>query len=353
MAGMLYDMKAAAQLEQAYATTDMIVQREEVRRSLRASAGESILDLGSGPGFLACELAQEVGATGRIVAVDISSEMNAIASTRIAAAGLGDRVEIVEGDATALAFADATFDAAVSTQVIEYLAEPDAALHQLGRVLRPSGRLVIIDTDWDSLVWAATDRRRAARIAAAWNEHLPDPYLPRSLAPRLRAAGFEVRDIRIVPILNTAYDATTFSYNIAPLIAAFVPGRAGVSEDEATAWLNDLAELQHQGRYFFSVNRYLFAASRPKSTGTTLATAPDGTPTHSQFGNEHERAAAPQRVRLCASDECRAVWEGGAQHRARAGAPTRSTSHGPSLQPSQAGGKVAATTTAWPSPASW
>ena len=220
---MLYDNKAAAQLEQAYATTDMIVQREELRRSLRASAGESILDLGSGPGFLACELAQEVGATGRIVGVDISSDMNSIASKRIAAAGLGDRIEILEGDATALAFADATFDAAVSMQVIEYLAEPDAALHQLFRVLRPGGRLVIIDTDWDSLVWAATDRRRAARIAAAWNEHLPDPYLPRSLAPRLRAAGFELGDIRIVPILNTAYDATSFSYNIAPLIAHSCP----------------------------------------------------------------------------------------------------------------------------------
>ncbi len=267
MAGMLYDNKAAAQLEQAYATTDMVVQREELRRSLRASAGQSVLDLGSGPGFLACELAQEVGATGRIIAVDISSDMNSIASKRIAAAGVGDRVDIVEGDATALAFADATFDAAVSMQVIEYLADADAALQQLARVLRPGGRLVIVDTDWDSLVWEAADRGRAARIAAAWNEHLPDPYLPRSLAPRLRDAGFSVNEVRIVPILNTAYDATTFSYNIAPLIAAFVPGRGGVSEDEATEWINDLAELQQQGRYFFSINRYLFAASRPESVG--------------------------------------------------------------------------------------
>jgi len=183
------------------------------------------------------------------------------------------QIEIWEGDATALAFADATFDAAVSMQVIEYRAEPDAALHQLARVLRPGGRLVIIDTDWDSLVWAATDRRLAARIAAAWNEHLPDPYLPRSLAPRLRAAGFEVKEVRIVPILNTAYDATTFSYNIATLIAAFVPGHGDTSEDEVTEWLNDLAELQRRGRYFFSVNRYLFGASRPKSVGPRSATS--------------------------------------------------------------------------------
>ena len=143
-------------------------------------------------------------------------------------------------------------------------------LHRQVAALQPD--IVIIDTDWDSLVWAATDRHRAARIAAAWNEHLPDPYLPRSLAPRLREAGFEVREIRIVPILNTPYDATTFSYNIAALIAAFVPGRVGISEDEATEWLNDLAELQHQGRYFFSINRYLFAASRPQSGGPRSAT---------------------------------------------------------------------------------
>ena len=270
MAGMLYDGEAAARLERAYATTDVIVQREELRRSLGASAGETILDVGSGPGFLACELAQEVGASGRVVGVDISSEMNSIASRRIAACGFGDRAEILEGDATELAFADATFDAAVSMQVIEYLAEPDAALRQLARVLRPGGRVVIIDTDWDSLVWEATDRRRAARIAAAWNEHLPDPYLPRSLAPRLRAAGFEVSEVRVVPILNTAYDAMTFSYNIATLIAAFVPGHGGVSADEASQWLDDLAALQHQGRYFFSVNRYLFAASRPTSSPTGL-----------------------------------------------------------------------------------
>ena len=259
---MLFDDEAASLLERAYATTDMVLQREASRKSLRASSGESILDLGSGPGFLACEIAEEVGETGRVFAVDISSDMNSISARRAAAAGLSDRIEISQGDATALTFPDAVFDAAVSTQVIEYLADPDAALGELARVLRPGGRLVLIDTDFDSLVWAATDRDLAARIAAAWDEHLPDPHLPCSLSPRLRAAGFAVDEVRIVPILNTDYDPTTFSYNLAALIASFVPGHRGISENDAAGWLNDLADLQERGRYFFSLNRYLFAASR-------------------------------------------------------------------------------------------
>jgi ubiquinone/menaquinone biosynthesis C-methylase UbiE len=259
---MQYDHEASSQLERAYATQDVAAQRVEVRRSLRAQEGETILDLGSGPGFLTCELALEAGPSGRIMAVDISGDMNSIASRRVAAAGLTDRVEVIEGDATALPFADATFDAAVSTQVLEYLADPDKALRELARVLTTVGRVVIIDTDWDSLVWAASDSRRAARVAAAWDEHLPDPHLPRSLASRLGAADFDVQEIRVIPMFNTVYEPTTYSYNLAALIAAFVPGHQGVSENEATEWLDDLADLQAQGRYFFSVNRYLFAGSR-------------------------------------------------------------------------------------------
>ena len=141
---------------------------------------------------------------------------------------------------------DSAFDAAVSTQVIEYLADPDAALVELARVLRPGGRLVLIDTDFDSLVWAAIDRDLAARIAAAWDDHC-DPHLPCSLLPRLRAAGFAIHEIRIVPILNTEYNPATFSYHLAALIASFVPGHRGISENDATGWLNDLANLQQGG----------------------------------------------------------------------------------------------------------
>jgi hypothetical protein len=112
-----------------------------------------------------------------------------MAGTRIAAAGFGDRVDIFEGDATAPVFAEPRSKPLCRCRSSS--TSPSRTLHSIsGRVERASAR----------------------------------PYVPRSLAPRLRAAGFEVREIRIVPILNTEYTATTFSYNIAPLIAAFEPG---------------------------------------------------------------------------------------------------------------------------------
>ena len=58
-------------------------------------------------------------------------------------------------------------------------------------MLRPGGRLLVLDTDWDSIVWHSSDRERMERVLAAWNEHLADPYLPRRLPGLLRAAGLE------------------------------------------------------------------------------------------------------------------------------------------------------------------
>ncbi len=256
-----YDREASAQLERTYTTTDVQVQRDAVRRALAAQPGEVILDLGSGPGLLACELAVEVGAAGKITAVDVSADMNAIASRRADEAGMRDRIDVVVGDAAELAFPDACFDAAVSTQVLEYVDDVDRALGELRRVLRPGGRLVLLDTDWDTLVWSARDEARAARILEAWSSHAPHARLPRVLAPRLRAAGLQVTDVFSLTLLNTTFTESTYSYNIAGLIAHYVRTGGGSSEDEVDAWLAELASLDEDGAYFFSLNRYCFSAT--------------------------------------------------------------------------------------------
>jgi hypothetical protein len=56
-------------------------------------------------------------------------------------------------------------------------------------VLRPGGRVLVLDTDWDSIVWRSSDEERMARVLAAWEQHLVDPHLPRTLRGSLERAG--------------------------------------------------------------------------------------------------------------------------------------------------------------------
>lgn len=167
-------------------------------------------------------------------------------------------VKFSAGEATALPFPDASFDLVTATQVYEYVADMPAALTEAYRVLRRGGRLLILDTDWDSIVWHSSDPERMRRVLTAWDGHLADPHLPRRLRRLLAGAGFTVTQRRVLPMFNTGYDRDSFSAGVIGFIAGFVPGRAGVTDGEAEAWRTDLVELGED--YFFSLNRYLFLA---------------------------------------------------------------------------------------------
>lgn len=260
--GLAFDRAAAERLVAVYVTPDVVAQREQILQALALRQGDHVLDVGTGPGLLAAAIAERVGAAGRVVGVDISAAQLAIARANCASFSC---VELVAASATALPFADATFDIVVVTQVLEYVAEVAGALAELARVLRPGGRIFILDTDWDSLVWHTEHPARMRRVLAAWDEHLADPYLPRTLAPALRAAGLDVEIQQVIPLFNPVFDPQTYSDRMIDLIAAFVAGRRDVTGEEAAAWAAELRALGAAGRYFFSLNRYLFGARKPSS----------------------------------------------------------------------------------------
>jgi SAM-dependent methyltransferase len=160
-----------------------------------------------------------------------------------------------------LPFDDGEFDVLTSTQVYEYVADMTSALAEARRVLRPGGRLFVLDTDWDSLVWHSTDPQRMRRILTAWDQHLADPYLPRRLPRLLREAGFTLREARPLPLLTLGWDENAFAAGVIGFIAAFVPGRDGITAAEVAAWADDLRGLGPD--FFFSLNRYLFLADAP------------------------------------------------------------------------------------------
>jgi ubiquinone/menaquinone biosynthesis C-methylase UbiE len=119
------------------------------------------LDVGCGTGFLSLELA----ARGhRVTGIDFAPEMLALAKEKAASAGAQIRFE--HGDAENLSFASASFDLVITRHVLWTLPHPEAALGEWCRVLRPGGRLAVIDGQ--SLVAPGEEQAASARRSAEY-----------------------------------------------------------------------------------------------------------------------------------------------------------------------------------------
>jgi arsenite methyltransferase len=261
MNGLKFTDEAAARLERFYRKKDIGTQRLETIRHLNLIGGESVLDIGCGPGFLCESMSEIVGPNGAVVGVDISADLVGLCNRREHPTWLSYKV----GDATKLNQTDASFDVVVCTQVAEYISDVDSVLSEAFRVLKPSGRTLFLATDWDALVWFSDDPIRMAAVMKSWETHCAHPRLPRSIAYRLKNAGFRLDDAVVFSFLNLQYDDDSYSKGHAQFVRNFVEGQRDVSASDLIEWHNEFERLNDAGRYFFSSNRYIFKASKRAS----------------------------------------------------------------------------------------
>jgi ubiquinone/menaquinone biosynthesis C-methylase UbiE len=131
--------------------TDMLEQ-QLILELVDSPAGLRILDVGCGDAALAVTLAER-GAT--VTGVDTDPRMLAAARARAEAKGVAPK--FLQGDIRALPFADSSFDMLVAVTVLCFMDDAAPAVREMGRVLRPGGRLVIGElTRWN--LWAAKRR---------------------------------------------------------------------------------------------------------------------------------------------------------------------------------------------------
>jgi demethylmenaquinone methyltransferase / 2-methoxy-6-polyprenyl-1,4-benzoquinol methylase len=120
---------------------------------VRAGPDDTVLDVATGTAAVAIELVRQTGCS--VVGLDQSPEMLAEARRRIAAAGLADRIELVEGTADHLPFEDASFDGLTFTYLLRYVDDPGRTLLELARVVRPGGSIAALEFGVPEGLWRA------------------------------------------------------------------------------------------------------------------------------------------------------------------------------------------------------
>lgn len=143
---------------------DLPIHSEEggMARLLAAAdirATDHVLDVACGPGIVACTAAPHAR---QVTGIDLTPAMIEQARARQTASGLAN-LDWQVGDATALPFADASFDRVVTRYSFHHLREPRRALTEMRRVCRPEGRIVVIDATPASECQSAYDRMETLR----------------------------------------------------------------------------------------------------------------------------------------------------------------------------------------------
>lgn len=185
--------------------------RRRAIRELRLTGREHVLDVCTGTADLAIEAA--TAGARRVTGVDFAGAMLAIGHEKVARSAAAARVMLVRADAVRLPIKTASVDAATIAFGIRNVTEPREACAELVRVLRPGGRLAILEfgmpkTPIVKTVYAAYFRHVLPRIGRAVSRHSEAyDYLPASVAQfpagdsfvtLLREAGFT--DARAVPM---------------------------------------------------------------------------------------------------------------------------------------------------------
>lgn len=226
---------------------------------LALSAGMAVLDVGCGIGRDAESLAAQVGLSGRVVGIDSSRELIDQAVARTAPLGLPVTFQL--GNAQAMDFPDNSFDAARIDRVLQHLADPARAVNEMARVVRPGGRVVALEPDWEMVAVNGGD----VTVGRAVQRHAIEVTIANGTIGReLRRllVGVGCRAVTYEPVgvpfgdLATADTILFLRSNLDGAVEKGWVTRAG-----ALAWWNTLEEHDRAGTFYAAVHGVIAAGT--------------------------------------------------------------------------------------------
>ncbi|MES2620054.1 MAG: methyltransferase domain-containing protein [Bacteroidota bacterium] len=241
-----------------------VSKRQHVRESfeiqlglLEIHEGDQVLDIGCGIGVQAKEMAALVGKTGMVTGTDLSTAMIDIAQNSTATSGLP--LKFMVADAVHQPFVSESFDCLRTERVLMYIKDTAAAFTEFKRLLKPGGRLVVFDTDWDAMMIAHTDKALTRKIVRYVSDSFPSGRVGGELFHYLKDNGF--KDVKVKP-----FSYTDRQLDVTKKICEGVL-QTGVSEgvftaNEIAAWWEVLKQDLKNDKFFASYSCFIVSGTK-------------------------------------------------------------------------------------------
>ena len=234
--------------------------KKQVTEMLDLHSGDIVLDVGCGTGDDARDMARLVGPQGRVIGLDNDDSILEVARRRSEGPELP--LMFTPGDVHHLEFADGTFTHCRSERMFQHVTDPGTAMLELARVLRPSGVMVIFDTDWETLIIDADDHQTTRTLLNEYCSEHRHGWIGRMLPGLMREAGLD--DIEVVPATLMLRDfASADRLHTITRTAAIAATQGRVTHATVEAWLADLRARDAQGRFFSAVTAFIVRGRKP------------------------------------------------------------------------------------------
>ena len=221
---------------------------------LQLRPGERILDVGCGCGDDLRELATLVTPNGCAVGIDSSQAM--IDEARQRNAGCELPLQFERGDAGHLRWPADYFDACRADRVFQHLPDPERALNEMLRVLKPGGRALIVDRDWGMVAVEASDVATTHVILNRACAGIRNGWMGRGLGGLFKKAGVSNAEVqrKSISIKSFAVADTLLDLRV---VREHAIAEKLVTQDVGAKWLDDLLDRDAAGRFFATLTLYI------------------------------------------------------------------------------------------------
>lgn len=224
---------------------------QEQLKWLDIQQGEHVLDIGCGIGDQAVELAKRVGSSGKVVGTDLSEIMVQVSKQRHATSNLP--ITFQQAEATNQPFPNESFDSVRTERVLMFVADFDKAFNEFHRLLKPGGKLLVFDFDWDSLCIYHANKVLTRKLVAFISDSYPNGRSGAKLLEYFKKFGFRhitSKALGYMPPL--AFSKRAYGGAIATGVEKGI-----FNETEINEWWAYLEEQDQQASFLNAINGFL------------------------------------------------------------------------------------------------